>query len=439
MVSNDLRKAVLERRGEYQSFLNETASTAAEMDQELQRMVHDESAARALANKATGSGNSEVANVYGERADELKIQMERIALKAVALRTRGQNNNDGIYASKEEGKSASSSSPLLQDVLDSSDKDPNDPQWLTFAAHNLKLETSSNIMATEVQIRKMKLTLNVCQRSLETATKDGCKKERIALNKARAALLVAQARLYSIEGVYNHGIVGTTSEREQKLSIEKDSVVQASMRMDDQRMDALDALNATQKEVKQLQHQLVNEQDQRTYADGVAQQMEKEMNATETSYVRVAIKFIKSLDVDTKESKDKFDELCIIALAEAFNTTTERIKIDGMEELKEDLMSSSNVQRRLRLRRRRRRRLSSYLRTAQDVVVKKDSSPPHVLVHVRVIADELTVDVVKKSIENALMNGELEKFLQKEGVGSGASIVGDVTTVVRERLNLRRR
>merc|ERR1711865_1008565 len=180
------------------------------------------------------------------------------------------------------------------------------------------------------------------------ATKDGCKKERIALNKARAALLVAQARLYSIEGVYNHGIVGTTSEREQKLSIEKDSVVQASMRMDDQRMDALDALNATQKEVKQLQHQLVNDQDQRTYADGVAQQMEKEMNATETSYVRVAIKFIKSLDVDTKESKDKFDELCIIALAEAFNTTTERIKIDGMEELKEDLMSSSNVQRELK-------------------------------------------------------------------------------------------
>lgn len=48
-----------------------------------------------MANKATGSGNSEVANVYGERADELKVQMERIALKAVALRTRGQNNNDG--------------------------------------------------------------------------------------------------------------------------------------------------------------------------------------------------------------------------------------------------------------------------------------------------------------------------------------------------------
>ena len=405
-VSNHLRRAVLERRGEYASFLNSTAHTSASMDQELQRMVHDESAARQLAMKASSSGNSDVANVYEERAVELQKQVEAMALKAVALRTRG-DILDGT-------------SPLLKSSLENGGKEEqNDPQWLLFAAHNLKLEESTKMMETEVKVRRASSSLQSCQRQRTTAGKD-CKIERATLNKARAALLIAKSRLYSIEGIYAHGSVDTASQREEQLSKEKEAVVRASMHVEDQRLEAQMALNATENKVHMLENQLQQEREAKTYANSAMKQMEGEIKERETTiaYVRVALRFVKKMLTDSVSSRELFNNYVTTALATAFNTTESQIKIDQLEDVMQD--NTKTAVGRL-LRRRLRRRLLSRTRVPLN----------EALLRFRVMSEISTVDTVARTIQNAVANGVLEQYMEQEGVGRAVRIIGDITPVIR--------
>ena len=413
-VSNGLRAAVNTRNGKYSSYLNSTATTAASIEKELQQMIHNEATAHMLARNAATEGNSDVAKLYDEQALALKKNMETLALRAVALRTHGIMEN---------GKS-----PLLSEAEErggnsdgSGGKAATDPQWLAFVAHNIKLELSSKLMDSEIEVKKATSAVEKCQRERTTMSDDDCQMLLGDLSRAKANLLVVRTKVYSINGLFSKGMVGDTTDREVRLEKEKDSIVTASRRMNDQKIEAQTELNGTKTKLTVLKDQLKQEQLARMYSDGVIEQMTYEINGTDDSYVRVALRFQPKISPDSKE----FGQHVIVALALAFNTTESRIKLDLVKELSSAVSTTASGLRGLR-----RRLLSAVERGGTRTTHR--ATVNDVLIHVRVLSDVESVQGVERTVRLATaVGGDLEQMMLQEGVGVNVIVLGAIEAVVR--------
>ena len=247
---------------------------------------------------------------------------------------------------------------------------------------------------------------------------DDCKDLRGNLSRAKANLLVVRTRLYSIEGLFSNGIVARTTDREARLQKEKESIVMASVRMHDQKMEVQGTLNETAERVAQLETQLKQEHLSKMYTDGVIAQMKREINGTEAkTYVRMAIRFQPKLSPTSNEFKTHVT----VALALAFNTTEDRIQIDLIQDLSLTMAAGVAL---------RGRRLLSNVR--QQVHEQVHEQVHDVLVHVRVVAEAESLEGVARTVRLATsVGGKLEQMLLQEGVGLGVKVMGEIQAVVR--------
>jgi hypothetical protein len=400
-VSDDLRKAVEKQNGKFAAYLNSTASTAADIKEQLQNLIHDEAMSHMLSSKAEKEGNRELAQLYNAQALDFKKRMESLALQHVSLLSHGITSK---------GKS-----PLLSEAEGKINEieNTNDPQWLKFAAHNMKLEISSQLMSSEIEVKTAEQAVEKCQRERILTMDNDCTVLLGHLNRAKAHLFVVRTKLYSINGLFAKGISRIT-DREIRLEKEKESIIDASSRMNDQKLEAQENLNSSNVEVENLKKELQQEKLSRMYANGAIEQMANEINGTESAYVRAAFRFRSKISPDSKE----FDTKVKDALASAFNTTESNIIIDIIKNLQGMTIKS------VAGLRGRRRRLLTAVKRSSDV-------SNEVSIYIRVLSEEELIDNVERTIRLAATNGDLERIMLEDGVGSSVMLIGNIQSVVR--------
>jgi hypothetical protein len=415
--SKDLQRSVLEQKGTYKNFQNDTAHTFAELEMKLQTLVHQEETARLVETQAMKDGNMEIAKVYGLMSSNLKQEIKSTAMLAVALKTRG------IVDGQEK-------SPIVLNAEEGGGDNSKDPMWLKFAAHNMKLEESTRMMNAEMDIKRAQQSVKECERTRVMATDENpCTRVRASLNKAKADLLVAKARSHSIEGTFSNGLVGSTTERERRLEKEKDAMVDASMRAEDRRVEMETQLNETSKQMEDMKMELSNKKVENIFHEGAMEIMNQELNetisssssssSTTSSYVRFALKFQPLIS----PTSDIFEARLITTLAIAFNTTESTVRLDLVKSLNGTSTTITNEIVRQNLRR---RRLSSDVRMAT-------AEEEEVLVHARLISNsgENSLEIAKL-VRKSILDGVLEKTMEKENVGLKVILMGEVEAVVRE-------